>query len=229
MSTTACWATNEDFDCAKVYFGYGSRFDMMNSPGYWLSLRGLCAIAEYDYPYDMYCLNYLDSREPKHRIVAEQLGLEFDDSWKVDVPDDLVHKLPPEILMDRSAILIVHPNGIEESCKWFLEVLKHSGKIYKTGFNEVTHYFDWRGACSLLEIQIPSYETIEKINPLHYQWLKNIEYREEILLEEMRFKPDPYSEGRASDSDIVKMMNEWNKEENIRHEEFVKKNIWSQL
>ena len=52
MSKTACWATNESFDCAWVYFGYGSGYDMtfMYHKGVQLSKEGLRILLMYDYP-----------------------------------------------------------------------------------------------------------------------------------------------------------------------------------
>lgn len=225
--TTACWATNEEFDCAWAYFGYGSRHDMMRSPGYWISLKGLCAIAEYDYDYSP-CFSILRSDNHRHRVLAEQFNLDFNGEWHVDFPKELISKLPMDIQMDISPISIVHPNGLEKSVEWYVEVMKHAGKYYKQGYEEKELYRNF-GGFSVLNMRIPSMEKIKEINPIHYQWHKNLEDREAVLVEDMRFKPDPMDQYRAKPEDMEAMLGDWEKEANEKHEEFKKKNIWEQL
>lgn len=228
MSTTACWATNEDFDCAWVYFGYGSCHDMMCSPGYWISLRGLCAIAEYDYDLSIHS-PYLDLSNPKHRLEVEKLGIDVEDARHVEIPEELVSKLPLDIQMDLSPITIKHPQGLEKSLEWYVEVLKHAGKYYKQGYKEIKCYQNASSGFSTYTHCLPSLEKIKDLNPLHYEWHKNLEAREAVLIEEMRFKPDPYASCRATSEDIKEMLDGWQKEEDERYEEFKKKNIFGQL
>jgi hypothetical protein len=201
---------------------------MMTSPGYWLSLRGLCAIVEYDYVLTPHC-PYLDSRKPNHRILAEKLGLEFNDDLHVDVPEELIDELPLDVQMDLSPISIVHPEGVKKSLEWYVEVIKHAGKYYKQGYKEVEYYQNAFGGFNTSILHIPSREKIKELNPLHYEWHKNLDYREEVLIEEMRHRPDPWAASRATPEDIQSMLDEWDKEKEERHEEFKKKNIWGQL
>ena len=233
MSTTACWATNKSFDCAWVYYGYGSRHDMMISPGFWLSLEGICILAEYDYDYLEHLTVNLNDKDPSDRILADKLGLDFDNSeyGHVDIPSDMLYLVPTKKVMESSAITISHPDGIEKSCEWFNEVIARSGKIYKTGYKEEVSYYNG-GQLSTTTWSLPSGEAIKRINPLHYEYHMNVKLREKLCKESLAVAEkwkEQWGGCMASKEDIQEMLDGWAKEADEAHEEFKKKNIWEQL
>jgi hypothetical protein len=157
------------------------------------------------------------------------VGADSEDDTHPEIPDELVRELPLDIQMDLSPITIKHPQGLEKSLEWYVEVLKHAGKYYKQGYKETQCYQNAFGGFSIYTHCLPSLEKIKDLNPLHYEWHKNLEAREAVLKEEMRFKPDPYAAYRATSEDIKEMLDEWQKDEDDRYEEFKKKNIFGQL
>ena len=70
MSKTACWGTNESFDCARVYFGYGSRYDLTfwYKDGIQVSLEALKVMLRYDYPLKEQCLSTWDGVSLKEQM-----------------------------------------------------------------------------------------------------------------------------------------------------------------
>ena len=223
--TTACWATNKDFDCAWVYYGYGSRHDMMRSPGYWLSLPGLLILAEYDYEYKTHNV-YLRTDKPEEAILIDKLGIvthpEGDIYARgVEVPEELYHLLPPKKIMEDSAITIQHPDGIEKSLEWFELVKKASGKYPKMGYKEIETYTQCDGTHHTVTMSFPSMEKIKEINPYHYECHRNVDYREELAVESLDLdrKWKESMQGMcATKEDIKEMLDSWDKENDVAYE-----------
>lgn len=225
-STTACWATNEDFDCAWVYYGYGSRHDMISSCGYWLSLKGILALAEYDYALSKNAGVGLDKRNHEDRILAEKLGLDMEDDW-YSIPEDIFESLPLEKQMELSAIRIKHPEGLQKSLQWFEEYKKVVGKIQKSGYQEDHHYIAYRDTDMWTTFEIPSLAKIKEMNPVHYQYHINVEDREKEAMESLctREKHNEFMDQfRATDDDIEWAMNEALKEMDATHQQMRKDN-----
>lgn len=129
---TKCWAYGDTEDCAWVYFGYGSRWDMIGpnyKKGLFLSLRALKMFLYYDY-------ELKDMRSPDEEKIKE-LGIDFlPDTCSYNEYDEKTYYyftgkywdcLTPKQKMCLSAIHIDHPNAEE----WFEKVEKYSGKFMR--------------------------------------------------------------------------------------------------
>lgn len=227
--TTACWATNEEFDCAWVFYGYGSRHDMMHSPGFWLSLKGILILAEYDYEYKTHGA-YLRNDKPEDAILIDKLGILVNDEVTVEVPKELHHLLPLEKIMECSAITIQHPEGLEKSLKWFELARNASGKYPKMGYTEKDSYYQCDRSYTETTMCLPSMDKIKEINPYHYECHKNVDYREELAIDSLdlhRKWQQQWGGCMATKEDMMGMLEEWREESDRIYEST--KTIWSQL
>lgn len=232
MSTTACWATNKSFDCAWVYYGYGSRHDMIRSSGFWLSLEGICILAEYDYDYNPHSV-HLDTRgEDNDRILIDRLGIEVETDGYVEIDPSRYHELPKEIIMRASAITIKHPDGLEKSLEWFDAALAASGAYPRKKYEEAVIHQNCSEQFSEFKWNLPSEEVIKDINPYHYECHKNVRLREKLCIDSLRINEkwkEQWGGCLATEEDIKAMLDGWQQEAEAAHEEFKKKNVWEQL
>lgn len=180
---TACWATNEDFDCAWVNFGYGSQWDLSKL---WLSLRGLLALAEYDYHFDPLWQFSMFSGDLDSRIIAEQLQIPLDHKRNYILNMQEYEKIPLLYQYKKNHVISInHPEGIEKSIEWFTAWRSVVGKHSKNG-----------GEGDMICYSIPSVDDIEKINKTHAEWFKNVKDRLDNYL-------DYWSPFNHDDSDCV--------------------------
>lgn len=101
---SACWGTNESYDCCWVGFGYGSCFDTTR---YWVSIECLRAMAMID----------IDAN-----------GCTYSQQTYTEMEDRPPFKELPDIVRYRhSSLRIQHPKGEEESLRWYLEYEKWCG------------------------------------------------------------------------------------------------------
>lgn len=218
--TTACWATNEDFDCAWVYYGYGSRHDMMHSPGFWLSLKGILILAEYDYEYITHEV-HLKTYDNEDAILIDRLGIVTHDEYGVDVSEEMYHLLPPEKIMEYSAITIKHPEGLKKSLEWFELARKASGKYPKMGYTEKDISIQCGGTYQETTTILPSMDKIKEINPYHYECHKNVDYREELAIDSLDLQrkwKQQWGGCMATKEDIHDMLESWDKEKDTMYE-----------
>lgn len=225
MSTSACWGTNASFDCAWVYFGYGSRYDMINDyhKGWWVSLDALKVLVKYDYKFtpdhcpsphivnNLYTSNWYNKdsfikRTMEDYIICEKYDIKGgglskrDDSSKFGWSYDFEKwdTFPPLLQMRTSAITIKHPNAGE----WFLELKKHSGSFMRDNpdYRELIHYN--QGRDSFIG-DMPSLKAIKNINYSDWEIITRIEYMNAQAMEGEVEKPHL---GLSLD-DIVKFEN----------------------
>jgi len=133
MSRTACWATNDiDAVCAKVSWGYGSGYDSIGYPYYWLSLEGLRSLVRTDFDLSE-SLFYGEEEEAKP---ASELSVEE------------YYKHAP--------ISIEHPDGEAAAIEWFRQIIPDIGYwTRKLGYQE----FCSRTGCYLWSFDLDrSYE-----------------------------------------------------------------------
>lgn len=99
MSMSACWGSNSvETDCAWIYFGYGSCYDLHK---FWVNLETAKALARRDY---------------------KQNGHMY------EVSDEDWNNASLRIKHITSAWYIEHPKGEEESHRWFGELLPEFSK-----------------------------------------------------------------------------------------------------
>lgn len=231
-STTACWATNKEFDCAWFYYGYGSRHDMMSSYGYWLSLEGACILAEYDYEYlkPKYGASfYVQCLDHDERRFLESNGYDLAEAGEIEIS---VNALPPKMRMDKSAIRVIHPSGLQKSLEWFEIVNKVSGKYQKQCYTEQVVMDDVFSGPSYVEFRIPSLKKIQEINQYHYDCHVRVEMMEKNCNEMMRIREkylEKWGDCIATPEQIQEMLVQWDDEKEVRYQDFKAKNIWEQL
>jgi hypothetical protein len=204
--TTACWGTNASFDCGWVYFGYGSRYDMICDyhKGWWVSLDALKVLVKYDYQltpdhgidskviHNIYETNWYDKdnfikRKMEDYIACDKYNMHGNliiwkgEDWKYDF--EKWASLPPLLQMRMSAMHIDHPNAGE----WFLELKKHSGLFMKENpeYKESEYY---NGGRDSYESSIPSLKAIKNINYADWEIISRIEYMNEQAMES---EPEP--------------------------------------
>lgn len=201
--TTACWGTNASFDCAWVYFGYGSRYDMINDYklGWWLSLDALKVLVKYDYPFtplhgpsskvihniyeqnwhnkDNFIKNCMEDYIlcEKHDIKNGEL-VKWKENGEWDYDWDKWNSFPPLLQMRTTAINIKHPNAGE----WFHELKKYSGIFMKENptFKEIQYY---NGGEKSYESSIPSLKAIKEINYSDWSIINRVEFMNKQALE----------------------------------------------
>lgn len=127
-----CWAFGDTEDCAWVYFGYGSRWDMIGpnyKKGLLLSLRALKMFLYYDYP--LHQSRSVDEEDIKkmgiQTLPDEYSYNDFDDCNYYEFTGEYWDVLTPKQKMWMSAIHIDHPNAEE----WFEKAEKYSGKFMR--------------------------------------------------------------------------------------------------
>jgi hypothetical protein len=202
--TTACWGTNASFDCAWVYFGYGSRYDMIGDyhKGWWVSLDALKVLVKYDYAFtpehcpspkvihNIYEPNWYNKdkfikEKMEDYIICEKYGIddyyEFikwkgDGDWEYDY--EKWDTMPLLLQMRTTAIHINHPNAAE----WFGELKKHSGLFMKENPNyKETCYYN--GGEQAYESSTPSLRAIKNINYADWEIISRVEYMNQQAME----------------------------------------------
>ena len=225
MSTTACWGTNASFDCAWVYFGYGSRYDMIGDyhKGWWVSLDALKVLVKYDYKFvpehcpsprvisslltenwynrDNFIKRTIEDYAICEKYDIKESGLIKWDSSKPygwDYDFEKWDTLPPLLQMRTSAITIIHPKAGE----WFLELKKYSGLFMKENPDFREHQYYNQGRDSHIS-NMPSMRAIKNINYQDWEIISRVEYMNEQAMECEVKKPHL---GLSLD-DIIKLEN----------------------
>ena len=211
MSKTACWGTNSSFDCAWVRFGYGSRYDMIRDypKGWWLSLDAIKVLVKYDLPFipdnhihmewipklletnwwykDLLITEKYDLKNKHFFRIKEDGGFYYDyETW---------NELPICLQMRMTPIRIDHPD--RES--WFAEIKEYSGLFMKQfpDYRETIYYNNDEQSC---ETNIPSLESIRKINYSDWQIISRINFMSEQAIRNM--KPDKDTLPYISDEEL---------------------------
>lgn len=201
MSKTACWAFNDDTDCANVFFGYGSRWDQIGSTtrhGYQLSKKALKLLLYYDYPFDYTDYCFLD----KKKLFEFKIPFEpkvFKDGY-YDLCIEEAERLPTYAKMCMGPLYINH-NQWE---MWYEECESMAGRFMRlTGRTP------------------PLLEDIKNINEVHYNAIKRIHDMNDNVLSNQTPRPRPSY--MATEEDIKEMLAEWDEEDKIRKETIAEK------
>ena len=201
MSKTACWAFNDDTDCAMVHFGYPSRWDFCGSSnGYQLSKRALSMFLYYDFKieYDNYPLSSKDLNS--YGIYFEPSYKHSDGSYNINYLKDEEHKLSTYSKMRLSYLHIEHKDALG----WFDECVCMSGR-----YNRLVASSN----------QLPL-SGIEKVNKVHYDVIKRVyEINERVMLNNPRYNMwyGSQTEEYVRENDIL--MREWLEELDEEHKQ----------
>jgi hypothetical protein len=202
MSKTACWAFNDDTDCANVFFGWPSRWDQCGSTtrhGYQLSKKALKLLLYYDYPFDYGEYHFLN----KQRLFDFKIPFEpqvFKDGY-YKLNKEEIKKLPTYAKMRMGHLFIKHPQWEQ----WYEECEGITGRFIRiTGQRP------------------PLLEDIKKINEVHYNAIKRIYEMNDKAMKVCPPKPVPGLQ-YATDEEIQDILDEWDEEDRIRKETSVEK------
>lgn len=181
-----CWAFGDTEDCAWVYFGYGSRWDMIGpnyKKGLLLSFRAIKIFLYYDYPlHQSRCIDEEDIKKLGIDFLPDTFSHnEIEDKDYYDFSGRYWEALTTKQKMWMSAISIDHPNAEE----WFEELEKYSGGFlrdnpdYKEEMKNVVTVDGEK-----YYTNIPSREAIKEIDPPSGIALENVWRNDKEAMEE---------------------------------------------
>jgi len=179
--STACWGTNNCFDCAWITFGYGSRWDMIgdtNPQGFWLSLEALKVFLIYDLPAGQH-LPYDEE--------SEVYSLPPSNENKMWYTEEEWAKLDPRYRARYNGFHISHPEGEMKSLEWFIEAEKVCGQ-YRLANPD--RKFEMPSTCCVIGMNgsrvgtwdYPFKHQIAEINPIHGKIIESTYERNDIAV-----------------------------------------------
>ena len=145
MSKTACWAYNDDTDCAAVFLGYGSRWEPcghVTDAGYQLSKRGLKTLLKYDYEWGLPFDIITDKELVKYKVPFKPKQYDcYEDCY--DLTNEEIERLPINAKCGLGWLYIHHPKSQE----WFEECVPYSGQYIRESGNKAPHLEEIKSIC----------------------------------------------------------------------------------
>jgi len=196
MSKTACWAFNDETDCANVFFGWPSRWDQcgdVSKHGFQLSKKALKLLLYYDYPFDYNDYGFLDRK----RLFDFKIPFEPQIMKKgyYQLSEEEAQRLPTYAKMRLGYLYIKHPQWKQ----WYEECEPIAGR-----FMRVTGKYP------------PSMEFLKQISEEHFNAINRIYQMNDNAIRNSPSKPRPSY--MATDEDMKDMLDEWDKEDKIKRQ-----------